>query len=131
MIRNIGKHVRHIKNVVVSILRERNKVKKRSPEWIAIRGWYLHHFPKCAACGIDKLLQVHHKIPFHDRPDLELVDTNLITLCMSKNECHLRIGHGDNWKAYNPDVAKDSEILFKNPDMRYEYEQKAKAMRVA
>jgi 5-methylcytosine-specific restriction endonuclease McrA len=47
-------------------------------------------------------VQVHHKKPFHLHPELELDPANLVTLCMtSSNECHLRIGHSGDFKAYN------------------------------
>lgn len=50
-------------------------------------------------------LNVHHKVPFHIAPELELEESNLITLCMSEDRhCHLLIGHGDSFKAYVPDV---------------------------
>jgi hypothetical protein len=50
-------------------------------------------------------LNVHHVLPFHLKPELELDPSNLITLCSSLDKnCHLDIGHGDNFRAYNASV---------------------------
>jgi 5-methylcytosine-specific restriction endonuclease McrA len=78
----------------------------------------------CAACGSDTLLQVHHKKPFHLDPSLELNPTNFIVLCMSKKECHLKIGHGGSFHTYNPHVERDAtEVLMdKGARMRVEME---------
>jgi hypothetical protein len=53
-------------------------------------------------------MQVHHVKPFHLHPELELEESNLISLCMGDNECHLFIGHGDSFKCYNPNVREDA-----------------------
>jgi hypothetical protein len=64
----------------------------------------------CACCGSTKKLNVHHKKPFHLFPELELDLNNLITLCMDK-ECHLKIGHGGDFKDYNPNVEEDCKKI--------------------
>jgi hypothetical protein len=61
---------------------------------------------------MDKL-QVHHVKPFHLLPELELDESNLISLCMGPNECHLFIGHGDSFRCYNPNVREDAEKFMK------------------
>lgn len=33
---------------------------------------------------------------------------------MSRKECHLQIGHGDDFKAYNPNVETDAAALAKD-----------------
>lgn len=86
-----------------SFLRERKK-SKRSAQWDEVRDEFIKKHPSCAACGSTEKLQVHHIIPFRIRPDLELVESNLISLCMSNNECHLMIGHGGSFHCYNPSV---------------------------
>lgn len=83
---------------------------KRSSKWPKVEESFLKDNPTCAACGSTKHLNVHHKMPFHLDPSLELDPNNLITLCMDK-DCHLLIGHGDNFKAYNPDVQNDAAIV--------------------
>jgi hypothetical protein len=50
-------------------------------------------------------------MPFHSDPSLELNPDNFITLCMNKLECHEKIGHGGNFKLYNPHVKEDAAIL--------------------
>lgn len=93
---------------VRSLHRERNKSRGRSPGWDAARDAHLLREPVCVACGGDSLLQVHHVAPFHLHPELELDPTNLITLCMGEYDCHLRIGHGDSFRCYNPQVRDDA-----------------------
>jgi hypothetical protein len=86
---------------------------KRSKHWNKIRDQFLEQHCQCAACGSTKNLNVHHKLPFHLHPELELDPANLITLCMD-NDCHLLIGHGTNFKAYNPNVDVDVQFVSEN-----------------
>lgn len=83
-------------------------LRMRSSRWDTVRDEYLKRHPKCAACGTNEKLQVHHRKPFHLYPDLELDAGNLLTLCESKNKCHLKIGHLGNWKKWNPQVVRDA-----------------------
>lgn len=106
---------------------------KRSSQWSTKRAAHLKSNPYCAACdppkGWRKLLhhgqqliglkpvQVHHIFPFHtcivlDRPDLELDDRNLITLCESGENHHILVGHLGDFKSYNPDVVKQAQHTF-------------------
>lgn len=88
---------------------------KRSLRWPALEKKFKKENPKCAACGSRKKLNVHHKKPFHLYPELELDPTNLITLCMDPTtECHIKLGHGGNFKAYNPTVVEDVAKVNKN-----------------
>jgi 5-methylcytosine-specific restriction protein A len=91
----------------------RSKIKdaktKRSSKWPHVEKTHLAAHPGCAACGSNSKLNVHHKKPFHLNPALELDPTNLITMCMEMGKhCHLLIGHGNNFKAYNPNVEADA-----------------------
>ncbi len=85
---------------VVSKFRHVIVKKKRSNKWDDLQKDFLKKQPVCQVCGTDKKLQVHHKKPFHLFPELELEESNLVTLCMGKRECHLRIGHGSSWRCY-------------------------------
>ena len=108
----------HILTVAHAIIRE-HIVKKvsRSSEWPTVRKNYLAEHPTCAACGGRLHAQVHHMVPFHEDPTLELHPDNLITLCMgSKNECHIKIGHGCSFKQYNPNVALDAQDALEHPE---------------
>jgi hypothetical protein len=67
--------------------------------------------------------------PFHLHPELELDPKNLITLCMSRKECHLQIGHGDDFKAYNPNVETDATTLQKDISKFAAVAEQAKAGR--
>ena len=88
----------------------------RSPKWPHVEKLHLKLEPTCAACGSSKNLNVHHKKPFHLFPQFELDMNNLITLCMDK-ECHLKIGHGNDFKDYNPDVAEDAAKVLANQSL--------------
>ena len=85
----------------------------RSSGWRKVRNKHLLENPKCAACGKKRKsgMQVHHIVPFSVDPSLELVPSNLITLC---DKHHLLFGHLQYWKSYNNNVINDCEdILWK------------------
>ena len=88
----------------------------RSDKWSAVEKAHLQQHPTCAACGQGQPrwgLQVHHILPFHfcvklGRPELELDERNLMTLCdITINNHHLLLGHLDNFQSYNPNVRAD------------------------
>lgn len=84
---------------------------KRSDQWPLVRAKHLKKQPRCALCGGNDKLQVHHMQPFHLHPELELDPRNLITLCESKKHgvnCHLLFGHLGNFTLFNPTVIKDT-----------------------
>ena len=89
---------------------------ERSPKWPHVEKLHLKLEPACAACGSVKKLNVHHKKPFHLFPELELDLNNLITLCMDK-ECHEKIGHGGNFKDYNPNIVEDAAKVLANQSL--------------
>ena len=97
----------------------------RSSQWNTVRKKHLKANPYCAACkppsGWKKLLhagktliglrpvQVHHIIPFHictamGRPELELDNRNLITLCESGENHHVLLGHLGDFQSYDIDI---------------------------
>jgi 5-methylcytosine-specific restriction endonuclease McrA len=78
----------------------------RSGAWPRVRREHLAEHPACAACGRAREVEVHHVIPFHDQPELELDATNLVTLCA--DPCHFVHGHLLNWKRSNPHVRSDA-----------------------
>jgi len=71
-------------------------------------------------------LQVHHIFPFHycialGRPDLELDDRNLITLCEDEKgkpgqNHHLLVGHLDDFESSNLAVVEDAARTFHGMD---------------
>lgn len=105
--------IRHALNLAKAVIRDKITGGKRSLKWPGVEKKYLQEFPTCAACGSNKKLNVHHIKPFHLNPELELNYDNLITLCMD-NDCHLLIGHGNNFRAYNPNVKEDAKVIAKN-----------------
>lgn len=115
----------HLIRLAQSKLRRRG----RSPEWPEHERHWLALHPSCAGCGTVSHLQVHHIRPFHLFPELELDYSNYLTLCMGQNECHLRIGHGDNWTCWNPSAELDAARALAHPEMRKQIEAQAKANR--
>lgn len=96
--------------LIAGAIRERRKAATRSPHWAKARADFLKTNSTCAACGSTLLLQVHHVVPFHERPALELDPHNFITLCLWRH-CHIEIGHGDSYAYVNPDVRRHAELL--------------------
>ena len=80
----------------------------RSPLWPEVRAAFLKTHPTCEATGTSHNLEVHHVLPFHDDPELELTPGNLITL---RRDVHLLLGHLDDWTSYNPHVRADAAAL--------------------
>lgn len=100
----------HIKDVVQG---KATITQKRSSKWASVRKKFLLTNNTCAACGGKKALEVHHKQPFHKNPELELKETNFVTLCESKENgvnCHLLFGHLGNFKSINVNVDEDVKI---------------------
>jgi hypothetical protein len=105
---------------------KRTGVRDRSPEWPKVEKEHLAKEPTCACCkaGTNRGagLQVHHRFPYHycialGRPDLELDDRNLITLCEDEagkpgQNHHLLVGHLDDFQSSNLDVVVDSKTTF-------------------
>ena len=80
----------------------------RSSKWSKCRRAHLIKHPRCICCGKKKVfgMQVHHIVPFHVDPSLELVESNLATLC-NNPRCHLDKGHLGNWRSWNWNVIED------------------------
>lgn len=78
----------------------------RAGSWPRVRREHLEREPACVACGRDAELEVHHVVPYHERPELELDPGNLCTLC--SDPCHFVWGHLLNWKRSNPHVREDA-----------------------
>lgn len=78
---------------------------KRHKHWRKTRNTHLKRNPKCAFCNGRKECVAHHLIPFHLAPELELVQSNLITLCEKGkygiSNCHLLFGHRGSWSRVN------------------------------
>lgn len=104
--------------------------KKRSPQWHKVQENFLDDNPFCEVCGSHQNLQVHHIKPFHLFPELELDPNNLITVCMDKNECHLKIAHGGNFKSYCPDIKKYAKEVKEHKKTIQEIYQVAKKSRI-
>ena len=87
-------------------------MKERSKLWPRTRKVYILKNKECFVCNGTKKLEVHHIKPYHIYPELELVDTNFITLCENDKggiNCHLAFGHLGSYKSYNVNVRKDAQ----------------------
>lgn len=82
----------------------------RSAQWSTIEKAHIAQSPACIVCGtlggLLNKLNVHHILPFHLHPALELDPNNLATLCRI---CHFIFGHLWNWKKYNPSLIADAQ----------------------
>ena len=86
---------------------------RRSPMWGKVRAEFLKSNTTCAVCNGTKNLEVHHILPFHVNPALELDPNNLIVLCEAGANginCHLLVGHLGNFKSVNVNVVADAKI---------------------
>lgn len=82
---------------------------KRSPHWPAVRAQHLRFQPDCVVCRSRKNVEVHHVVPVHVDPSLELDPVNLITLCEAKGaNHHLLFGHLGDWPSWNALVKLDA-----------------------
>jgi hypothetical protein len=87
---------------------------RRSSKWPALRLQHLKSSGECQVCGGKDKLEVHHIIPVHVDPSLELQPYNLITLCESGLRgvnCHLFFGHLGNYKKWNIEVRSMAKIF--------------------
>lgn len=83
----------------------------RSPHWPNVRKQFLIKNPVCAISGLTSNLQVHHIKPYHLHPELELEESNLITLSAGPDfNFHLWVGHLGDWKSFNENVLDDCQI---------------------
>lgn len=110
MITTIKKHFFHIVRTVKHAAHEVRST-GRSALWPRVSHAFLAKNPFCAACGGQKNLNVHHMVPFHLDSSKELDTGNFIVLCMDIGKhCHLMLGHGNNFKAFNPKIKHDAEL---------------------
>lgn len=123
------KTIKHSINLMRHALRDVGVDAKRSSHWPTVEKHFLESHPTCAACGSSKRLNVHHCMPFHLDPSLELDPNNLITLCMDTKECHLHIGHGGSFKQYNPQVREMAATALAHPERFDQLVKKAESIR--
>ena len=85
-----------------------DKLEGRSPCWLQVRAEHLKQNPICVCCGTDDDLEVHHLKPFWLYHDLECDPCNLRTVC---RDHHFLVGHGMDWKAWNPAFDSDARYI--------------------
>ena len=98
--------------IIITGAASRTGFAKRSSKWRGLRKKFIQG-KTCAVCEGKTKLEVHHIIPFSLDPTKELDETNLIVLCEGRAHltCHLIVGHGGNYRDYNPDCVKDAEHM--------------------
>lgn len=77
---------------------------KRHKDWPRVRAAHLRREPVCQICGTDKDLDVHHVVPVHEDASLELLASNLLTLCRHD---HFVWGHLCDWRVANRTLRAD------------------------
>ncbi|WP_321377061.1 HNH endonuclease [Trichococcus shcherbakoviae] len=100
---NADEHVHFFRPDGMSLLIPQQPIIARNPQWPRLRNSYLAIHPLCEFCG-RAAEEVHHVVPVSADPTLELVETNLFSLC---HEHHFDIGHLGRWVAWNPCVVED------------------------
>lgn len=81
----------------------------RSSDWYWFKKMYEGICPKeCRCCGTKRKVELHHIVPFHEDPSLELDVNNVIWLCRT---CHHLLGHLKFWKSHNVNVEEDAKVL--------------------
>lgn len=79
----------------------------RSKNWREVRAANIKKF--CEVCGkkgaLLKPLELHHVLPFHIAPELELLSENLFTAC---RDCHFKFCHLTDFKSWNEHVREDA-----------------------
>jgi hypothetical protein len=84
----------------------------RNPRWRSVRNHFIEKNPTCAACGGTAELEAHHVLSFHEHPELELEESNLITLCRAPTRlCHFLYGHSGRWDWSNRHVREDAALM--------------------
>ena len=103
-------------NKILNLFRpDTNFGARRSSDWKRIRRVHLKLYPCCAVTGTKKKCEVHHILPFHLNPELELEPSNLITLSGKKIlgvKSHQFFGHHGNFKLANPNVVEDAKMWY-------------------
>lgn len=69
---------------------------QRSPKWPAFLKKLLLKTPLCLGCG-RKAQTGHHEVPFHIDKTLELVESNVLVVCLP---CHFVLCHGGDWRLW-------------------------------
>jgi hypothetical protein len=97
---------------------------RRNPHWADFERVFLSRHPGCAVCGIQGPVVAHHIIPVFyaqaiGRPDLEMDERNLVSLCRSESgalcdDHHLYVGHLGDHQAFNLEVREDAAGRFRN-----------------
>ena len=83
----------------------------RSSKWPKVRAAHLRDESVCQVCGRKDRLEVHHIVPVHVDPTLELVLSNLLTLCnCGHGGCHLLVGHLGLFASWNINVRTDAAV---------------------
>jgi hypothetical protein len=101
-------HANHANVLMQRAIAEYSFDQNRARGWSSFERKFLEG-KSCAACGTTQHLVAHHITPYYMDALKELDESNLIPLCMTMGRyCHLHIGHGGDFMAYNPHVVADA-----------------------
>jgi len=99
------------------------RIAYRSPHWPTVEKSFKVKHPNCIACDEKNYgkvgIQIHHAIiPYHlaimcGRPDLELDERNLRSLCETTHDTpapnhHIVLGHLKNFRSWNSNLDADA-----------------------
>lgn len=122
-------HLRHAMRVHASEKHEAAKKKERPAAVTEAQHHYVKAHPACEACGCNVHVQGHHVVGYRDSAELAADPSNFISLCMGPSECHLLIGHGDDFHFNNPNVRADAAAALAHPEQLEAIRVRAKAAR--
>ena len=80
----------------------------RSSGWSTLSRRIIAEVGECEATGSKKNLEAHHIIPFHLRPDLELVRSNIIVL---NKWIHFFLAHFGYYGSWNENIREHAKWL--------------------
>lgn len=93
---------------------------KRHSGWGPASHLYVLRYPSCYVCGrlVWKGLKavcpysIHHALPFHLYPELEMDEANWVTVCEYRSfNCHFVAGHLLDWRSWNADIRKQGPVI--------------------
>jgi 5-methylcytosine-specific restriction endonuclease McrA len=73
-------------------------------KWLDIQRKHKRHNPRCAICGTNANIEVHHIVSISEDISKEFEESNLISLCRKGRNCHLVFGHLGNFQKSNPNI---------------------------
>lgn len=96
----------------------------RSSKWESVRNAYIESHPSCIYCG-KPATQIHHIQEFSQHRELELVESNLISLCAEHHGENAHLGY--HYKCWNPLIEEEAALHRAMVEARPHTDQEAAA----